>query len=257
VTQREGRLKDRVAVVTGGSSGIGLGIVGRLLAEGAKVAFCGTSEQHVSMALAGFESVDGIMGSVVDVAEETAVVLWFDAVRARWGGTHILVNNAAVSPKKQSAEPWVVQLRAADWRRVLDVNLTGAWLCARAASSDMMARGWGRIVNIGSIAGRTTPRVSGPHYAATKAGLLGLTRALAQDLAAYGITVNCISPAWIVSGMTAPADSPMARDAAAKIPVGRVGQPGDVAAVVAFLAADEAGYITGVNIDLNGGAFTA
>ena len=97
----------------------------------------------------------------------------------------------------------------------IDVNLTGAWLCSRAAAPDMIARRWGRIVNIGSIAGRTTPKIAGPHYAAAKAGLAGLTRALAIDLAPHGITVKCVAPAWITSNMTAPAGSDAGRNAAA------------------------------------------
>lgn len=173
----------------------------------------------------------------------------------RFGPIDILVNNAGVSPKRRSPTPWITQVELDEWRRVIDVNLTGAWLCSRAAAPDMIARRWGRIVNIGPIAGRTTPKIAGPHYAAAKAGLAGLTRALAIDLAPHGITVDCVAPAWITSNMTAPADSDAGRNAAAGIPLGRVGDPADVAVVVAFLASNEAGYITGTTIDVNGGVF--
>ena len=143
----------------------------------------------------------------------------------RFGPIDILVNNARVSPKRRSPTPWITQVALDEWRRVIDVNLTGGWLCSRAAAPDMIARRWGRIVNIGSIAGRTTPKIAGPHYAAAKAGLAGLTRALAIDLAPHGITVKCVAPAWITSNMTAPAGSDAGRNAAAGIPLGRVGDP--------------------------------
>jgi 3-oxoacyl-[acyl-carrier protein] reductase len=249
------RLQNRVAVVTGGSSGIGLGIVQRLLDEGARVAFCGTTERHLAEALKTCS--DRALARIVNVADPVAVDGFFHHVREQLGGVDILVNNAGLSVKRKSKEPWIGQISLEEWRRVIDVNLTGAFLCSQAAAPMMMARRWGRIINIGSIAGRTTPKIAGPHYAAAKAGLGGLTRALAVDLAAHGITVNCLAPGWIVSNMTAPADSDAARNAAATIPVQRVGLPADIAAAVAFLASDEAGYLTGTTIDVNGGVFAS
>jgi 3-oxoacyl-[acyl-carrier protein] reductase len=249
------RLEKRVAVVTGGSSGIGLGIVRRFLDEGARVAFCGTTGERVAKALDECAAGDRAMGRIVDVADQAAVSRFFADVQREFGRIDILVNNAGLSPKRKSQDPWIGQIDLEEWRRVIDVNLTGAWLCSQAAAPSMIASSWGRIINIGSIAGRTTPKIAGPHYAAAKAGLSGLTRALAADLAPHGITVNCLAPGWIVSGMTAPAESDMARKAAMTIPVQRVGLPADVAAAVAFLATDEASYITAATIDVNGGVF--
>lgn len=251
------RLENRIAVVTGGSAGIGLGIVRRLVEEGARVAFCGSSQDRVSAALTACAAGDRVLGHVANVADPVAVDTFIGAVNQRFDRIDILVNNAGISPKRKSPGPWIAQVELDEWRHVIDVNLTGAWLCSRAVAPGMMARHWGRIINIGSIAGRTTPKIAGPHYAAAKAGLAGLTRALAMDLAPHGITVNCIAPGWIASNMTAEADSDAACEAALTIPVRRVGEPADIAASVAFLSTEEAGYITAATLDVNGGIFAA
>jgi 3-oxoacyl-[acyl-carrier protein] reductase len=250
-------LERRVAVVTGGSSGIGLGIVRRLIEEGARVAFCGTDAKRVAAALAACNAGGRALGNVADVADPAAVQAFLALVRARFGDPDILVNNAGISPKRQPHRTWLEQVEIEEWRRVIDVNLTGAWLCSRAACPAMIARGWGRIVNIGSIAGRTMPKIAGPHYAAAKAGLAGLTRSLAYELAPNGVTVNCIAPAWVESSMTTAAGSKAAIEASASIPVRRIGRPSDVAAAVAFLSSTETGYITGTTLDVNGGMFAA
>ncbi|MBM3546082.1 MAG: SDR family oxidoreductase [Alphaproteobacteria bacterium] len=245
----------RVAVVTGGSSGIGLGIVRGLLDAGALVAFCGTSNERISASMTELAAGDRVMAEIADVADPVSVSAFFATVRQRLGDVDILVNNAGVSPKRRSPDPWATQVTLEEWRRVLDVNLTGAWLCSQEVIPGMIARRWGRIINIGSIAGRTTPKIAGPHYAAAKAGLGGLTRSLAFDLGPHGITVNCLAPGWIASNMTAPVGSSRAEEAAAAIPVRRVGIPSDMAAAVTFLAGDAASYLTGTTIDVNGGAF--
>jgi 3-oxoacyl-[acyl-carrier protein] reductase len=251
------RLSQHVAVVTGGTSGIGLGIAQRLLQEGARVALCGTTEAHLAEALKACGENERLWGALLDVTDPSAVTAFLSQVQERFAPADILVNNAGLSPKRKSKAPWIGQVDLAEWHRVIDVNLTGAWLCSQAVAPAMMARGWGRIVNIGSIAGRTMPKIAGPHYAAAKAGLGGLTRAMAVDLAPHGITVNCLAPGWIVSNMTAPAESDAARQAADSIPVRRVGLPADVAGAVVFLATDEASYITGATIDVNGGVFAS
>lgn len=218
------------------------------------MAFCGTSREHLAAAPAECAASDRVVGRLTD---PTAVIDFFDDVHRQIDRIDILVNNACLSPKRRSPESWGGQIELDEWRWVIDINLTSAWLCSRAVVPVMMAGGWGRIVNIGSIAGRTTPRIAGPHYAAAKAGLAGLTCALAVDLAPYGITVNCLAPGWISSNMIAPADSETAREAAATIPVRRVGVPGDVAASVMFLVSNEASYVTAATIDVNGGVFAA
>jgi 3-oxoacyl-[acyl-carrier protein] reductase len=153
--------------------------------------------------------------------------------------------------------PWLAQTSLEEWVRVIDVNLKGPFILTRLVTTAMIARHHGRIVNIGSVAGRTIPLIAGPHYAASKAGLVGLTRAAARDLAPYGITVNCVAPGRILSEMTGPPEAAVNSAALSRIPVGRFGTAEEVADVVAFLASPSAGFITGATIDITGGEFAA
>jgi 3-oxoacyl-[acyl-carrier protein] reductase len=142
-----------------------------------------------------------------------------------------------------------------EWRKVLDINLTGAFLCSKACLPIMREKGWGRIINIASQAGRTRSDIAGAHYAASKAGMMGLARALAGELGMAGITVNSIAPGRIMTPMAQEAGEAANTAYLARIPVGRLGTPDDVAAAVAFLVSDEAGFISGITLDVNGGAF--
>ncbi|MGY2933209.1 3-oxoacyl-[acyl-carrier protein] reductase [Bradyrhizobium sp. GM6.1] len=163
-----------------------------------------------------------------------------------------MVNNAGISPKRvdQNA-PWLSQTSLDEWGRVVDVNLNGPFILMRLLAPAMIANGYGRIINVGSLAGRAMPMIAGPHYAASKAGLVGLTRAAARDLAPHGITVNCIAPGRILSDLTGPPETEVNRSALSRIPVGRFGTAEEVAHVVTFLASPMAGFITGATIDMN------
>lgn len=248
----------RVALVTGGSRGIGLEIVRRLLTDGYRVAFVATKAAHVERALERLSCPDRLYAEAIDVTRQNEVERFVGCIRARWGTIAALVNNAGISPKRADHDaPWFAQLSLDQWVRVIDVNLKGPFILIRHLAPEMIAKGYGRIINIGSLAGRAMPLIAGPHYAASKAGLVGLTRAAARDLAPHGITVNCIAPGRILSDLTGPAETAVNRLALSRIPVGRFGTAEEVAHVVAFLASPTAGFITGATIDITGGEFAA
>ncbi|MGA7804957.1 SDR family NAD(P)-dependent oxidoreductase [Bradyrhizobium sp.] len=249
----------RVVLVTGGASGIGLAIVRRFLAEGCRVAFLARTSEHVERALDGFgHDVDRLVAETIDVTRRDDIAGFISRIRQRWDEIAVLVNNAGMSPKRQDLDaPWLAQTSLEEWARVIDVNLNGPFILMQLVATAMIARHHGRIVNIGSIAGRTMPLIAGPHYAASKAGLVGLTRAAARDLAPHGITVNCVAPGRILSAMTGPPEAAVNSAALKRIPVGRFGTAEEVADVVAFLASPAAGFITGATVDITGGEFAA
>jgi 3-oxoacyl-[acyl-carrier protein] reductase len=232
-------------------------MVRRFIADGDRVAFVAQNAGRIEKALHFIGPVDGrVIGQSVDVSDEAAAAEFVAEIQARWGAVDILVNNAGISPRRSDSQrPWLLQTSLEEWRRVLDVNITGAFIFARLVAPGMMAQRYGRIVNIGSLAGRTVPLIAGPHYAASKAGLIGFTRAAARDLAPHGITVNCVAPGRILTGMTEPLESETNRAALARIPVGRIGTPEEIADAVAFLASEAAAFITATTIDVNGGEF--
>lgn len=253
-----GQSDQRVALVTGGARGIGLEIVRRLLADGYQVAFVATKTEHVERALDCLSCPERLHAEAIDVTRQNEVERFVDRIRARWGVIATLVNNAGISPKRaDQVAPWLSQMSIEEWTRVIDVNLKGPFILIRLLAPEMIAKGYGRIVNIGSLAGRAMPLIAGPHYAASKAGLVGLTRAAARDLAPHGITVNCIAPGRILSDLTGPPEAPINRSALSRIPVGRFGTAEEVAHTVAFLASPMASFITGATIDLTGGEFAA
>jgi 3-oxoacyl-[acyl-carrier protein] reductase len=249
----------RVVLVTGGAAGIGLAIVRRFLAGGHRVAFVARNAEHVERAvdLLGGDR-DRLLAETIDVTRSGDMAGFIDRVREQWDEIAILVNNAAISPKrKDSVAPWFAQTSLEEWEQVIDINLSGPFIVTSLVAPAMMARRHGRIVNIGSVAGRAMPLIAGPHYAASKAGLVGLTRAAARDLAPHGVTVNCIAPGRILSEMTGPPETAVNRAALSRIPVGRFGTADEVAEVVAFLASPSSGFVTGATIDMTGGEFAA
>jgi 3-oxoacyl-[acyl-carrier protein] reductase len=248
----------RVALVTGGARGLGRAAAERLLAGGASVAInVRRPEQQAALAeaLGGGEPAGGTgrAGRTLvlcgDIADGATVRDTIAQTLARFGRIDILVNNAAAAYSTRFE-----QIAEAEWRRALDVNLTAAFLCIQAALPPMKASGYGRVVNISSTAGKSVSTLGGAHYTASKAGLLGLTRAAAKELGPYGITVNAVCPGLIDTELTREhaTEAELAVHARG-FPVQRLGTAGEVAELICFLAGENAGYITGAAIDINGG----
>jgi len=244
------RLGGRVALVTGAGGGIGRATVERLAAEGAAVV-AGDLKGYEAVASAVREAGGRSLGIELDVTSAASVSAAVEAAVAEFGGLHILVNNAGIDQRGRLDE-----LSEADWDRLLGVNLKGPFLCAQAAARQLAAGG--AIVNVASLAGRSSSPLQGCHYSASKAGLLGLTRHLARELGPRRIRVNAVCPGPILTEMlTRSSSTEQLAELAAQVPIGRTGTPEDIAAVIAFLASDDAGYINGASLDANGGIFMA
>ncbi|WP_342641757.1 SDR family NAD(P)-dependent oxidoreductase [Rhodoligotrophos ferricapiens] len=245
----------RVALVTGAARGIGLSIAERLAKEGACTVLVDVIAE-LDQAVSRLRSAGlNVHAARTDISREDEVKALVADVVARHGSLDILVNNAGISPKHDGRKALVEDTALDEWQAVLAVNLTGPFLLCRHAVPLMRKRGWGRIINMSSQAGRTRSQIAGSHYAASKAGLIGFSRTLAAEVGPAGITVNCIAPGRIETPMAAMAGADVNRAYVTQIPVARIGTPDDIAAAVAFLASDEAGFITGATIDVNGGHF--
>ncbi len=238
------RLQDRVAIVTGGARGIGRAIGRAFAAEGARVALADVDGE--SLEVAGRET--GAFTVVADVADEDSVRAMVDVVVQRHGKIDILVNNAGVCPLTPFES-----IGREEWDRVLAINLTGAFLCSQCLAPLMTRQRYGRIINISSVAGKMGGVTVGVHYAVTKAGLLGLTWSLAKLVASSGVTVNAIAPVTVETDLTRDWSSDVLERIRQSIPMGRLARVDDVASAAVFLASDEAGFITGEVLDVNGG----
>lgn len=250
--------RQRVAVVTGGSSGIGLATVRSLLAEEYRVAFFASHEQHVVQAMAHLQKEfdeDRILGCCIDIRIPAVIDGFFELVAAQWDSPDTLVCNAGISPKGLDGATPFDALTLDEWNDVLKVNLTGVMLCCQSVLPAMKRRKFGRIMLVGSVAGRTTPRIAGPAYVASKAALAGLSRSILSACNGTGVTVNVVAPGRILTEMAGSPDSDDNRKALHRIPVGRLGTAQDVAHVMRFLSSAQAGFINGAIIDVNGGEF--
>ena len=247
---------ERCAIVTGAAGGIGAAVVTELINRGARVLVTDIDSQALERFADDHADLAPFFRcAVADVASAEDWQRLADEARSAFGPIGILINNAAISPKRDGAKVPAHQMGRAEWDAVLAVNLTGPFIGVQTVFPDMRDAGWGRIVNMSSQAARTGARVAGVHYGATKTGLLGLTRTLAYEFGSYGITVNAVAPGRIMTPMAAGVPDEVNRQWLNQIPVGRLGQPEDTASVVGFLASEEAGFITGATIDANGGSF--
>ncbi len=241
-------LKGHVALVTGASQGIGRACALTLAQSGAAVALCARNEQKLNEVAAEIASAGGQAAVFrMDVGNEEEIKSAAKAALAHFGKVDILVNNAGITK-----DQLLMRMKRADWDAVLNTNLTAAFLLTQQVISSMLKARWGRIINITSIFGQMG-QVGQANYSASKAGLIGLTMSMAREFASRSITVNAVAPGYIETPMTAVL-APELKEAVLKmIPLGRVGTDTDVANAVRFLASDDAGYITGHVLDVNGG----
>ena len=241
-------LSGRVALVTGASQGIGRACALKLATEGATVSVAARNQDKLN------ELVNEIIASggkaaafTLDVTDEEQVKSAIKSAIAQFGKIDVLVNNAGIT-----RDQLVMRMRRADWDAVLQTNLTSAYLCIQQVTSPMLKQRWGRIINITSVFGQMG-QAGQANYAASKAGLIGLTMAVARELGSRNITCNAVAPGFIETAMTEALGDEFKQNAAKQIPPGRVGTTGDVASAVAFLASDAAAYITGHVLNVNGG----
>jgi 3-oxoacyl-[acyl-carrier protein] reductase len=239
-------LQGKNALVTGASGGIGHAIAKALKDQGAKVVLSGTRKEALEEVQKELGEGSFVVPANLSDAAAPASLLK-EAEAALGGGVDILVNNAGLT-----RDGLAMRMKDEDWETVLNVNLSAAFRLSRAALRGMMGRRWGRIVNIASIVG-VTGNAGQVNYAASKAGLIGMSKSMAQEIASRGITVNCIAPGFIVTAMTDALTEDQKTKMLASIPAGCLGEVGDVAAAVAFLASNEARYITGQTLHVNGG----
>ncbi len=247
--------ESRIALVTGGASGIGFASAERLARDGFGVVLLDRSEQVNERAEAlraqGFQA-DGLVGDLVQSATiEKARAFLGD----RYGRCDVLLNNAGVASRVFGKEPRFLDVSRDEWEFVVAVNMTAPFLLAQAVFPLMQANNWGRIINIASRAGRTLARGTGVPYHATKAGIIGLTRALAGQGGRYGITANTIAPGRVVTPLSSQTPDALVQEALRNTPLRRLGQPQDIAGTVSFLVSEDASFITGAVIDANGGSF--
>ncbi len=245
-------LKDKVALVTGASQGIGRDTALALAEAGAKVAVAARSEEKLA-ALAKDIVASGGEALVVkmDVADAEQIKAGFKQVVEKFGRLDILVNNAAIT-----RDGLVLRMKQDDWEAVIRTNLTGAHLCIQQALGTMMRARAGRIINIASVVAQMG-NAGQANYVAAKAGLIGLTKATAIEIASRNITVNAVAPGFIETPMTDVLGDKVKEELKTRIPLGRMGSARDVAAAIVFLVSDEAGYITGHVLDVNGGMYLA
>jgi len=243
-------LSGRVALVTGASQGIGRGCALRLAKSGAAVAVAARNRENLDEVVREITAAGGQAAAfVLDVADEEQIKAVFKAAIAQFGKVDILVNNAGIT-----RDQLVMRMKRADWDAVIQTNLTSAYLCTQQVTSSMLKQRWGRIINIASVFGQMG-QAGQANYAASKAGLIGLTMAIARELASRSITCNAVAPGFIETAMTAPISGVETIHNAInqQTPLGRWGKPEEVANVALFLASDEASYVTGAAYVVDGG----
>jgi len=245
-------LKDKVALVTGASQGIGRDTALALAEAGAKVAVAARNEEKLTALVGEIEAAGGTALAVkMDVSNGEEVKAGFKQVLEKFGRLDILVNNAAIT-----RDGLAMRMKADDWEAVLKTNLTGAHLCIQQALATMMRARAGRIINVSSVVAQSG-NAGQANYVAAKAGLIGLTKAIAVEIASRNVTVNAIAPGFIETPMTDVLPDKVKEDLKTRIPLGRMGSAREIASAIVFLASDEAGYITGHVLNVNGGLHLA
>jgi 3-oxoacyl-[acyl-carrier protein] reductase len=243
-------LKGRIALVTGASQGIGRACALELARQGASLALAARNLEKLTEVAAEIAAAGGISHPfAIDVADEDSIKSGAKSVIEHFGKVEILVNNAGIT-----RDILALRMKRKDWDDVLTTNLTGAFLMTQAVMSSMVRARWGRVINVTSVVGETG-QAGQANYAASKAGLIGLTKSLARELAGRSITVNAVAPGYIETAMTAVLTDDQKKAMTEHVPMGRVGTDGDIAHAVAYLASEEASYITGHTLDVNGGMY--
>lgn len=239
----------KTVLITGGTRGIGRACAVTFAKDGARVAICGRNDEAAQKAAREIaaETNGDVRGFGCDIADAPAVDTMVKAVSDAFGPIYVLVNNAGIT-----RDGLLMRMKSEDWSAVVDTNLTGAFNCCRAVTRDMLKQRAGRIINVSSIIG-LRGQGGQTNYAAAKAGLIGFTKALAQELASRSITVNVIAPGYIDTDMTAVFSEDIRKELIEKIPLKRVGTSQDIAAATRFLASDDASYITGAVLQVDGG----
>lgn len=238
----------KIALVTGATRGIGAAIAHTLAQQGMKVIGTATSQEGAARISAALDSLGG-RGMCLNVNDAAACEAAIEAIVKAEGALHVLINNAGIT-----RDTLAMRMKDEDFAAVIDTNLSAVFRLSRAVIRPMMKQRWGRIVNITSVVG-ASGNAGQANYAAAKAGVAGMTRSLARELASRGITVNCVAPGFIATDMTAVLSDEQKAALAAQIPLGRMGAPEDIAHAVAYLTSEGAGYVTGQELHVNGGMF--
>ncbi|OAV51049.1 SDR family NAD(P)-dependent oxidoreductase [Enteractinococcus helveticum] len=251
---------DKLAAVTGGASGIGLATVERLHQNGHEVLIIDRDESAFAVAEKLSSPSLPVYAKIADLSSVDEIARCVESIDEEFGGVDILVNNAGIHPKQADGGPFAVQdITLEQWDLVMNVNMTATFLMSQWAMKEMMQRGWGRIINVASRAGRMYMPISGSHYAASKAAVISFTRYLAGDCGPYGVTANTVAPGRIktplsdVSGLGSSQN--LHEEFAKSVPLRRVGTPDELAAAISFLASEDSSFVTGSVIDVNGGIF--
>ena len=238
----------KIVLVTGASRGIGRAIAERFAKDGHFVIGTATSEKGAA-AISEYLSESGCIGRVLNVCSDEDIDALFDEIDSVYGSVNVLINNAGITK-----DGLLMRMKQDDWADVIDTNLTSIYRTSRRAVKGMMKARFGRIINITSVVGQMG-NAGQTNYAASKAGVEGFTKSLAREIGSRGVTVNCVAPGFVETDMTEELDERMVASLLDAVPIGRMAQPHEIAAAVAFLASDDASYITGASLAINGGMY--